>query len=42
MVLWRALGHERFFGRRPETVPPEVAGGRVRISETASVPTERG
>jgi amino acid transporter len=29
MVIWRLGGHERFFGRTPETVPPEIAEGRV-------------
>jgi amino acid transporter len=39
MVIWRFFGeHERFFDRRPETVPPEVAEGRVQ--ETAGAPPE--
>ncbi len=28
MVLWRFVGNERFFARRPETVDPDVAAGR--------------
>ena len=39
-ILWRLSGHESFFGRRPETVPPEIAEGRVR--ETAGAPPEYG
>jgi hypothetical protein len=27
MVVWRLSGHQRFFGRRRETVDPEVAAG---------------
>ena len=28
LVVWRFLGHERFFGRRPfEAVDPAIAGG---------------
>jgi hypothetical protein len=41
MLLWRAMGNERFFGRHPETVPPDVAPGRVRVAETAGSPLER-
>lgn len=37
MVLWRTMGNERFFGRRPQTVSPEVAAGRARVSETTGV-----
>jgi len=40
MVIWRLGGHERFFGRTPETVPPEIAEGRVRAKETAGAPPE--
>jgi amino acid transporter len=41
LVIWRFFGdHERFFDRRPETVPPEVAAGRVRARETAGTPPE--
>jgi hypothetical protein len=28
MLLWRSGGHREFFGRRLETVSPEVAAGR--------------
>jgi hypothetical protein len=38
MVLWRATGHEEFFGRRRETVDPDVAAGR-RMG-VAAVPEE--
>jgi amino acid transporter len=38
MVLWWATGHERFFGRRLETVDPDVAAGRKR--GVAAVPEE--
>jgi amino acid transporter len=38
MLLWRAGGHEEFFGRRPETVPSDVAAGR-RLG-VAAVPEE--
>ena len=41
-ILWRLSGHESFFGRRPETVPPEIAEGRVRVRETAGAPPEDG
>jgi hypothetical protein len=41
MLLWRAMGNERFFGRRLEIVPPDVAAGRVRIAETAGTSLER-
>jgi amino acid transporter len=40
MILWRALGNERFFGRHPETVPPNVAAGRARVVETVGAPAE--
>lgn len=41
MVAWRFLGdHERFFHRRPETVPPEIAKGRAAPPETAGAPPE--
>ena len=40
MVLWRLGGHESFFGRTPETVPPEIAEGRVKVQETAGAPPE--
>jgi len=40
MVVWRLGGHERFFGRTPETVPPEIAEGQVRAKETAGAPPE--
>lgn len=34
MILWRFLGdHKRFFDRRPETVPPEIAEGRAAPPE---------
>jgi hypothetical protein len=38
MLLWRATGHERFFGRKLETVHPDVAAGRRR--GVAAVPDE--
>lgn len=39
MLLWRAGGHERFFGRSGfERVPPEVAAGKVAVEETAGAP----
>ena len=38
MVVWRATGHERFFGRRAETVDPDVAAGRKL--GVAAVPEE--
>jgi hypothetical protein len=41
MVVWRLGGHERFFGRRPETVDPDVAAGRVAVKETAGAPPEK-
>ena len=28
MIVWRLTGHEEFFGRRRETVDPDVAAGR--------------
>jgi amino acid transporter len=39
-VLWRLGGHESFFGRTPETVPPEIAEGRARVQETTGAPPE--
>lgn len=39
-ILWRLGGHESFFGRSPETVPPEIAEGRVRVQETTGAPPE--
>jgi amino acid transporter len=38
MFLWRAAGHEDFFGRRREIVDPEVAAGRKM--GVAAVPEE--
>jgi amino acid transporter len=38
MILWRLGGHERFFGRKTETVDPEVAAGRK--AAVAAVPEE--
>ena len=38
MLLWRAAGHEAFFGRRTEVVNPDVAEGRV--AGVAAVPEE--
>jgi amino acid transporter len=38
MLLWRATGHDQFFGRRRETVDPEVAAGRKL--GVAAVPEE--
>ncbi len=38
MLVWRAGGHEDFFGRRRETVDPEVAAGRKM--GVAGVPEE--
>jgi amino acid transporter len=38
MVLWRAGGHRRFFGRRTEMVDPDVAAGRKL--GVAAVPEE--
>ena len=41
MLIWRLGGHERFFSRRAfEAVPPEVAAGRARVTETAGAPPE--
>jgi len=41
MVLWRLFGdHASFFSRRPETVDPDVAAGRVAVAETAGAPKE--
>jgi amino acid transporter len=38
LVLWRLLGHERFFGRRAfESVDPDVAAGRVAVAETVGL-----
>ncbi len=39
-ILWRLSGHESFFGRRRETVPPEISEGRVQVQETAGAPPE--
>ena len=41
MVAWRLGGHEHFFGRRPETVDPDVAEGRAAVKETAGAPAGR-
>jgi hypothetical protein len=38
MLFWRLGGHERFFGRRTETVDPDVAAGRKL--GVAAVPEE--
>jgi hypothetical protein len=38
MLFWRLSGHERFFGRKRETVDPEVAAGRKL--GVAAVPEE--
>lgn len=38
MLIWRATGHQDFFGRRREVVDPEVAAGR-RVA-VAAVPEE--
>jgi amino acid transporter len=38
MLAWRLSGHERFFGRRPETVDPDVAAGHKL--GVAAVPEE--
>jgi amino acid transporter len=38
MLVWRLTGHDRFFGRRTETVDPEVAAGRKL--GVAAVPEE--
>jgi hypothetical protein len=38
MLAWRLSGHERFFGRRPETVDPDVAAGQK--FGVAAVPEE--
>jgi hypothetical protein len=38
MLVWRAGGHEQFFGRRRETVDPEVAAG-TKLG-VAAVPEE--
>jgi amino acid transporter len=38
MALWRATGHEPFFGRRREVVDPDVAAGRK--AGVAAVPEE--
>jgi hypothetical protein len=38
VVVWRLLGHTRFFGRRAfEAVDPEVATGGVAVAETAGL-----
>ena len=28
MIVWRLTGHDEFFGRKRETVDPDVAAGR--------------
>jgi amino acid transporter len=38
MLAWRLSGHEQFFGRRPETVDPDVAVGQTL--GVAAVPEE--
>ena len=38
MLAWRLTGHEEFFGRRTETVDPDVAAGRKM--GVAAVPEE--
>ena len=38
MLLWRATGHEGFFGRKREVVDPDVAAGRK--AGVAAVPEE--
>ena len=38
MLIWRATGHEDFFGRRREIVDPDVAAGRKM--GVAAVPEE--
>jgi hypothetical protein len=38
MLFWRAGGHDRFFGRKRETVDPEVAAG-TKLG-VAAVPEE--
>ena len=38
MLLWRLTGHEEFFGRKTETVDPDVAAGRKM--GVAAVPEE--
>ena len=38
MLVWRLMGHERFFGRRTEVVDPDVAAGRK--AGVAAVPEE--
>ena len=42
MVVWRAVGNERFFDRRPEVVDPDVAAGRERVPETVGARPEKG
>jgi amino acid transporter len=39
-ILWRLGDHGSFFGRRPETVPPVIAEGRVKVQETSGAPPE--
>jgi amino acid transporter len=39
-IIWRLGGHGSFFGRRPETVSPEIAAGRARVKEAAGAPPE--
>jgi hypothetical protein len=38
MLVWRIMGHRDFFGRKPETVDPDVAAGRK--AGVAAVPEE--
>lgn len=38
MLVWRARGHDAFFGRTREVVDPEVAAGRR--AGVAAVPEE--
>jgi hypothetical protein len=38
MLVWRLMGHERFFGRRTGVVDPDVAAGRK--AGVAAVPEE--
>jgi hypothetical protein len=38
MLVWRLMGHERFFGRRTELVDSNVAAGRK--AGIAAVPGE--
>lgn len=40
MVFWRLTGHESYFGRKPETVPPEIASGEATAPETTGAPPD--